>query len=155
MVNITCAAREAISAYSGLIALGGDYTFPLSNLSLQVSSFFLPNYTSFSLGKPKISPNQAVVAENFVLLYTDWRENGPGTHVRIDRSRFETVSNESALCWLTYSISPDNKDMPGWEWTSVYGFRLVEGGMENGLGGGWEFAVGDEEHQEYAKRFPN
>lgn len=155
MVNITCAAREAILAYGTLIALGGDYTYPLSNLSLQVSSFFLPNYTSFSLGKPRISLNESVVAENFVLQYTDWRENGPGTHVKLDEFRVETVSNESALCWLTYRISPDNSHMPGWEWTNVYGFRMVKEGMANGLNGGWEFAIGDEEHQQYELRFPN
>ncbi|RBQ78104.1 hypothetical protein FVER14953_21565 [Fusarium verticillioides] len=152
MVNMTCAAREAILAYSGLIALGGDYTYSLSDLSLKVSSFFLPNYTSFTLGKPNISPNQSVVAENFALLYTDWRDNGPGTHVTVDDYRVEVVSNESAVCWLTYRISPDDEKMEGWEWTNVYGFRIWKG-MANELSGGWEFAVGGEEHQQYEARF--
>ncbi|KPM39578.1 hypothetical protein AK830_g6988 [Neonectria ditissima] len=155
MVNITCAAQRAIAAYSAAIALGGDYSYPLSDLGAEVSSFFLPNYTSFSLGKSTLSPNQSVVANNFVSLYTEWRENGPGTHVRVDKSRLEPVSNESALCWLTYRVSPARNGMKGWEWTNVYGFRMVYGGMENGLEGGWEFALADEEHQQYAARFPN
>lgn len=155
MVNIRCAAQEAVAAYSSVIALGGDYTYPLSTLGAQVSTFFLPNCTSYHLGTSTISPNQSVVSENFVNLYTQWRENGPGTHVVITQSRVEPVSNESAICWLTYRVSPVSVDVEGWEWTVVYGYRLLDDGPDKGRNAGWEFVVGDEEHTEYAKRFPS
>jgi hypothetical protein len=152
MVNITSAAHAAVDAYSAAIALGGNYSYPLPRLASQISSFFLPNYTSFSLGERSVSQNQSVVAENFISLYTEWREEGPGTHVQIEDSRVEVVSDQSAICWLTYHISPTD-ECEGWNWTNVYGFRLVDGGLENGLQGGWEFAIGDNEHEQYAKRF--
>ena len=155
MVNIASAAQEAVKAYSAAIALGQNYSYPLHELGSHVSSFFLPNYTSFSLGSNTISANQSVVAENFVSLYTEWRATGgPGTNVTIKDWRIEAVSDQSALCWLTYEINPRPSCMKGWGWTNVYGFRLVDGGMENGLDGGWEFAIGDNEHEQYAKRYP-
>ena len=153
MVDIKSAARCAISAYSAAIALGGNYTVPLPELASEVSSFFLPNYTSYTLGKSAISANQSVVAENFISLYTEWRNSGgPGTVVEVTHTKMQPVSNETALCWLTFHIYPQD-GMEEWEWTNVYGFHLVEGGMENGLDGGWEFGIGDNEHLEYAKRF--
>ncbi|KAF2253596.1 hypothetical protein BU26DRAFT_538329 [Trematosphaeria pertusa] len=155
MVNITSAAQAAATAYGALIALGGDYTYPLSNLSVQISSFFLPNYTAFSLGEISVSPNASIVAERFISEYTTLRTEGPGTVVKVTDSRVEVVSDQSALCWLTYRISPQQTNLSGWDWTNVYGFRAVEGGLGNGLDGGWEFAVADQEHEEMAKRYPD
>lgn len=155
MVNITSAAHAAVKAYSAAIALGGNYSVPLPSLASEISSFFLPNYTSFTLGTMSISPNQSVVAENFISLYTEWRTSGPGTDVKVEHSRVEVVSNESALCWMTFRVFPQTADIQGWDWTNVYGFHLVEEGLENGLSGGWEFALADNEELEYAKRYPN
>ena len=154
MVKINSAAETAVAAYSAAIALGGNYSVPLHEVASQVSSFFLPNYSSFSLGQVNVSPNQSVVVDNFIAEYNDFRaKNGPGTDIRVTHSRVEVVSDESALCWLTYHICPIN-GMEGWDWTNVYGFRAVKGGIENGLEGGWEFAIGDNEHSQYEKRFP-
>lgn len=154
MVNINSAAEAAVAAYSAAIALGGNYSVPLHDVASQVSSFFLPNYSSFSLGHISVSPNQSVVAENFIKEYNEFRTNsGPGTNIWVTHSRVEVVSDESALCWLTYHIRPVS-GMEGWDWTNVYGFRLVKGGAENGLDGGWEFVIGDNEHSQYTKRFP-
>ena len=65
MVNITSAAKAAANMYAGLIALGGNYSYPLSDLSPQIASFFLPNYTAYSLGSIRVSPNQSVVEKAF------------------------------------------------------------------------------------------
>lgn len=153
MVNIISAAKAAVSAYGAAIALGGNYSVPLPELASQVSAFYLPNCTAFTLGQITVIPDQTIMAEGFTTLYTEWRENGPGTVVTLSRSRIELVSEGSALCWLTYRICPQTAGVEGWHWTNVYGFRLVEGGMENGLQGGWEFVVSDNEQQEYAKRY--
>ena len=37
--------------------------------AFQVSAFFLPNYTSFTLGKITIWANESAIAENFVAVY--------------------------------------------------------------------------------------
>ncbi|KAI5464831.1 hypothetical protein BGZ63DRAFT_440152 [Mariannaea sp. PMI_226] len=154
MVNITCAAKAAVSAYGALIAIGGNYSVPLPKLAVDVSSFFLPNYTSFSLGKINALQNKSSIAQNFVAQYTEMRDQGPGTVIKVEKSRVEAVSDQSALCWLTYRIQPQNTDKAPWSWTNVYGFRLVKGGLENGQAGGWEFAIGDREHEQYEKRYP-
>ncbi|KAJ5814492.1 hypothetical protein N7474_006269 [Penicillium riverlandense] len=155
MVSINSAAEAAVAAYSAAIALGGNYSVPLQEAASEVSSFFLPNYSSFTMGKITLSSNQSVVAENFIKEYDEFRASGgPGTDVHVTHSRVEAVSDESALCWLTYHICPIN-GMQGWDWTNVYGFRIVKGGIANGLEGGWEFAIGDNEDSQYTKRFPN
>lgn len=100
------------------------------------ASFFLANHTPFALGKISTSANQAVVADNFISLYTEWRDSGPGTVMKVKNSMINVMSNESALCWLTSRISPQTACLQGWNWTNVYGFRLVEGGLENGQHGG-------------------
>lgn len=150
MVNIHSAAEAAVTAYSAAIALGGNYSYPLPMLASRVSSFFIPNYTSYSLGKMSVSPNQSVVARNFEATYSEWRiSDGPGTVVQAIHHKVQPVSNTSALCWLTYHIDPQNGLLP-WEWTNVYGFRRTEEKFTNGLDGGWEFAIGDNEHLQYA-----
>lgn len=152
MVNVTSAAHAVVTAYAAAITLGGNYTYPLPVLADRVASFFLPNYTAFTLGAINISPNQSFVAHNFQLQYTDWRQNGPGTVVTVVQTQVQPVSNETALCWLTYRICPQNHMLP-WDWTNVYGFRMTDNVFTNGLRGGWEFAIGDNEHLQYAKRF--
>lgn len=149
-MNIHSAAQSAVTAYSAAIALGGNYSYPLPALAARVSSFFIPNYTSYTLGKMSVSPNQSFVAQNFEAEYSEWRaDGGPGTVVQVVHHKVQPVSNSSALCWLTYHIHPQN-GLPPWEWTNVYGFRQTEEKFTNGLHGGWEFAIGDNEHLQYA-----
>lgn len=150
MVNIHSAAESAVKAYSAAIALGANYSYPLPKLASHVSTFFMPNYTSYSLGEINLSPNQSVVASDFESIYSEWRSNGqPGTVIQIIHHKIQPVSNSSAICWLKYHIDPQN-GLPEWEWTNVYGFRRTEEKFTNGLYGGWEFAVEDNEHLQYA-----
>jgi hypothetical protein len=152
MVNISSAAHAAVTAYGAAIALGGNYSYPLPKLADTVSSFFLPNYTAYTLGKQSLSPNQSVVALGFEKTYTGWRKSGgPGTVVKIIHTNVQPVSNESALCWLTYHIQPQNGMLP-WSWTNVYGYRMTEKTLLTKLKGGWEFAIGDDEHLQYDQR---
>jgi hypothetical protein len=56
MVNIISAAHAVVTAYSAAIALGGNYSYPLPKLADTVSSFFLPNYTVYTLGEQVSHP---------------------------------------------------------------------------------------------------
>ena len=153
MVQIISAAEKAIVAYSAAIALGSNYSVPLQEIASDLSSFFRPGYTLFALGDITISPNQSVMAEAVIKEYTEYRKDGgPGTDIHVVWSRVEPVSDESAICWLTFLINPTN-GMDPWDWTNAYGFRAVEGGTENGQDGGWEWANGDNEYSSYEKRF--
>lgn len=155
MVNIATAARNAANAYAATIALGRDTSYPLPQLANEVSAFFLPNSTSFVLGSISIPPSQEAIAENFVAVYSDWRDNGPGTDISVTDTRVDVVSDQSAFCWLTFEISPKSGCGEGWNWVNVYGFRLVDGGIENGQEGGWELTNADNEAEQYAKHFPD
>ena len=155
MVNIAEAARAAVAGYGAAIALGGNYSIPITEVALQVSSYFLPNYTQFTLGTIGISPNQSIIAESLIAEYTSQRKSGgPGTNIKLQDSRVEVASDQSAICWLKFHIKPQDCVTKPWDWTIIYGFRLVEGGMDNGLDGGWEFGNGDDEQEQFAKRFP-
>lgn len=155
MVNITAAAHTTAAAFALAIGHGANYSNPLAEVAAEVSSFFLPTYTAFSLGSVTPKQNQSTIQEGFVQLYQLWREPGqPGTDVHIisSRTKIEAMSNESASCWMTYCVNPvDGSE--GWEWQTVYGFRLVENGTSNGQAGGWEYALADEEKQAYAQNW--
>ncbi|KAF2121646.1 hypothetical protein BDV96DRAFT_564667 [Lophiotrema nucula] len=154
MVNITTAAKAVAAGYALAISHGANYSIPLSTVADEVSTYFLPNYTSFTLGTINPLQNQSGIAAGFASLYELWRqEDQPGTKVHITKTKVRAVSDQSALCWLTYTIHPTN-GMEKWSWTNVYGFRMVENGTGARRAGGWEFVIGDQEHQEYAKRFP-
>lgn len=155
MVNIFSAAQQAIAAYSAAMALGGNYSVPLQQVASDLSGFFRPGYTLYALGDITISANQSVVEEGVIKQYTQYRSNGgPGTKLHVEWSRIEPVSDDSAICWLNILINPTNGMAP-WSWTNAYGFRRVEGGTENGLEGGWEWANGDNEVSTYQSRFPS
>jgi hypothetical protein len=69
MVNITVSAEVAAAAYALAIHHGSNYSIPLTDVAAEVASFFLPNCTSFALGKQTVSLNATIVAERFVETY--------------------------------------------------------------------------------------
>ena len=69
-------------------------------------------------------------------------------------SRIEPVSHEGAICWMTLYICPPKEGVECWAYTEPFGFRLNDT-VDNGLGGGWEFGIGDQEFNSACARFPN
>ncbi|KAJ5291176.1 hypothetical protein N7478_000427 [Penicillium angulare] len=153
MVNIISASQSVVAAYTATIALTGNYSYPLTSLGDRISTFFLPNYVSFALGDMTVMPNRSYVSEGFQAELTEWRGTGLGSQVSIIDSIIQPVSNESALCWLTYHIKPENGMAP-WDWTNVYSYRLTDEVSSTGVRGGFEFNNQDNENLQYAKRFP-
>lgn len=148
MVNVTAIAESFVAAFAAAIQLGGDPSVPIRTIADSVAIFFLPNQTSFSLGSISVRPNESVVAEGAYETFLQYNKSGVGLDVRLEESRVEKVSNESAICWITWKIYPKNCQK-SWDWTNAYGFRFVAN-RTNGLPGGWEWSIGDNEHEQFA-----
>ena len=147
MVNITTAAEAFVAAFAAAIQLGGNTSVPIRTIADTVATFFLPNQTSFSLGSISIRPNESVVAEGAYETFLQYNKSEVGLDVRLEDSRVEAVSDQSAICWITWKIFPRNCQK-SWDWTNAYGFRLVAN-RTNGLPGGWEWSIGDNEHEQF------
>ncbi|TEA13417.1 hypothetical protein C8034_v004859 [Colletotrichum sidae] len=152
MVNIKEAARAAATAYGLAAQKGGNDSIPLAEVAASLASFYLTNFTSFTLGQVTTLPDNATagVLTQLRLLNT----SGVGTDIRPCGARVEVVSSKSAICWVTFEIYPRSRNLARWTWTNVYGFRL-EDGRGNGLDGGWEYTNPDQEFQELLERVPD
>ena len=133
MVNITITAKSFVAAFAAAIQLGGNSSVPIRTIADTVATFFLPNQTSFSLGSISIRSNESVVAEGAYETFLQYNKSGVGLDVRLEESRIEQVSDQSAICWITWKIYPRNCQK-SWDWTNVYGFRLLTNGT-SGLPG--------------------
>jgi len=76
---------------------------------------------------------------------------GLGADLRLEHSRIEPVSDQSAVCFLTWTLHP--RDEAPWKFTVAYGFR-VSAGRPDGLVGGWEWVNADQEYQQLLERNP-
>ncbi|KAL0942861.1 uncharacterized protein CTRU02_200747 [Colletotrichum truncatum] len=152
MVNIKEAARAAVTAYGLASEKGGNTSVPLQEVAESLASFYLTNFTSFTLGQVTTLPQDPApgVLKQLQLL----NESGLGTDIRPCAARIEVVSSQSAMCWITFEIFPRTKKIDRWTWTNIYGFRLGEP-RKNGLDGGWEFTNADQEFQKLLERVPD
>ena len=68
-------------------------------------------------------------------------------------TRIEPISNVSAISRMTlYLCPPEKSGVDCWAYNEPFGFTLKES-IDNGLGGGWEFGVGDQEFSSVKERF--
>ncbi|KAF6803296.1 hypothetical protein CSOJ01_10997 [Colletotrichum sojae] len=156
MVNVKDAALATIAAYHLATQKCGNASVPLPEVASSLSSFYLQNFTSFTLGVATRLPDDPVPG---VLQQLQLYEKSVGTDIRPDRrkgaTRVDVVSNESAICFVSFEIFPRaGSGLAPWGWTNMYGFRMQKG-RENGLDGGWEFTNADQEYQQLLKRVPD
>ncbi|KAM7182852.1 hypothetical protein V8F20_012822 [Naviculisporaceae sp. PSN 640] len=169
MVSITKAARAAIKSYAAAVSLGADPSkVPPSQAAAAMAEHYLPNVTLFTLGSITTFPTQQFAAAQIENLLGQYNRSGLGADIRLDHSRVDPVSEQSALCWITWKIFPASVETSGkqekskdsdtstkpWSFTDVYGFRLASN-LTNGLESGWEFVIADDEFTKLAENWPS
>ncbi|CCF33463.1 hypothetical protein CH063_05652 [Colletotrichum higginsianum] len=156
MVNVKEAAQAAITAYGLATQQGGNASVPLAQVASSLASFYLANFTSFTLGGVSVVGGGETAAKGVLQQLRRLNESGLGTDIRLcGGGRVDVVSSQSALCWVTFEMVPPRTSKVGrWTWTNVYGFR-VETGRDDGLEGGWEFTNADQEFQTLLERVPD
>ncbi|MFP5456491.1 hypothetical protein [Rhizorhabdus sp.] len=114
-------------------AIAGHYLFP---------------YISFTLGHVHSFEDRATADAACTDQVARFGRSGVGTDIRLIDYKIVPVSEDAALCHLTWEVYPVN-GTPGWSWTNVYGYR------RKGEEEGFEFNVSDNEIGELLKRFPD
>ena len=114
-------------------AIAGHYLFP---------------YISFTSGIVTTFDDRETADEACVGQVARFERTGVGSDIRLQDFKVVPVSDESALCHLTWEVFPEN-GMPGWKWLNIYGYR------RRGDDEGFEFNVSDNEIGELLSRFPN
>jgi hypothetical protein len=154
MINIIASAQAAIDAWAAIVSLLSVPESNVTRIAEQVAPIYLPTYHAFDFGTVK-HLTQADIRSGAAAQWQHMRDIGVGTNAQLLYSRVETVSNESADCWMTiYICPPKSSHVACWAYTEPFGFRLMEG-IGNGLDGRWEFGVGDREFSSIKQRFPN
>lgn len=152
-LNVIAKAQAALNAWIAIVRLLAVPDSNVTAIAEQLAPIYLPTYVSITLGNitPRSQPN---IIEGASTQFQTFRDVGLGTDVQLLYSRIEPVSNESALVWVTlYLCPPESSNIACYSYTDPFGFRLSDE-VDNGLGGGWEFGIGDHEFQEACKRAP-
>lgn len=114
-------------------AIAGHYLFP---------------YISFTLGGVHSFEDRGTADEACTQQVARFDRAGIGTDIRLKDYKVVPVSDDAALCHLTWEVFPQD-GTPGWSWLNIYGYRR-KGDEE-----GFEFNISDNEIGELLKRFPN
>ncbi|KAK1990094.1 hypothetical protein LX36DRAFT_593353 [Colletotrichum falcatum] len=154
MVNIREAAQAAMTAYGLATEQAGNASAPLAGVADALASFYLANFTSFALGGVTTIPDHEAATAGVLYQLRAMNSSGLGTDIRFRGGRVDVVSDQSALCWVTFEIRPRADGVEGWSWTNVYGFRTQEG-QAGGLAGGWESTNADQEIAGLLARVPD
>src|SRR3569833_1108724 len=113
MVNITHAAKAAVTAYAAAVQMGRNTSIPSSDVASAMASLYLPGFTSFTLGQITVLPNETSAATSIDNILKLYNASGLGTDIRLAKSRVEAVSDQAAFCFLTWKIFPRNHIKPG------------------------------------------
>ncbi len=113
-----------------------------------IASHYLFPYISFTLGQIHSFADRTTADEACSLQIARFEKAGVGTDIRIKDVKIVPVSENSALCHLTWEIFPED-NRPGWSWLNIYGYR------QRGDEEGFEFNISDNEIAELLKRFPD
>jgi len=145
-------ALATLASYADALTRGAASSLPIREISSQMAKYYLPGCTAFTLRTITPFPDEEFASSMIQSQLERFVSLGVGINMRLEEARIEVISQTSAACWATFSVSIKNGE--GWSWTNVYGFRMVEG-RENGLKGGWEWVNGDGEMVELLGRYPN
>ena len=151
MVNVINAAQVTIDAWSAIVRLLAVPDSDVTTIAAKLAPIYLPTYTSITLGS--VTPrNQLCVRNGAAAQFQHSRDIGLGTDVKRLYSRIQPVSNDSAICWLSLYLCPPGKSkIQCYSYTEPFGFRLNDT-VDNGLRGGWEWGIGDQEFQSACAR---
>jgi len=167
MVNLLAAAKSAIRIYAAAIALGTNSSISTSETAAAMAELYLPNFTSFTLGSVTVFPDTTVARAGIEGTLIQFNKTGLGADIRLDHSRVDVVSAQSAICWVTWKIFPKGSEVgkgtgrkgakngvpKPWTFVDVYGFRLAAN-RTGGLEGGWEWSNADDEYLKLAENYP-
>lgn len=128
-----CRSYERAVAAVDHVAIAGHYGFPHT-------AFVLGQVVTFA---DRDVANAAVESQN-----TRLRTCGAGNDIRLAALSVQTVSDGSALCNLTWEITPAD-GTPGWRWLNIYGLRQTDEHQY------FEFNVSDNEIAELLRRYPS
>ena len=119
-----------------------------SSCAAALAAHYLPGLVAFVFGHHHSLATQEDWKEGIKQHLENFEKSGLGYDIRLAKSRVESVSANSAMCFVTWKILPNN-GVEGWEWENVYGYRLGMDGKE-----GWEFIVSDNEVAGLIQRAP-
>jgi hypothetical protein len=155
-----------IHSYARATALGS--TDPQASATA-MSSHYLPNLTSFTLGTTTTVSTPAEAAKGTLLHLQKLIKAGVGADIRLIRVAVKEISEFSAAVFVTWELVVDDNPISdggaegkagkgkakGWRWRNCYGYRRMEGqGVDGGVKEGFEYIVSDEEVGELVKRVP-
>lgn len=114
----------------------------------QVAGHYLFPYISFTLGHVHSFEDRETADAACIDQIGRFERVGVGSDIRLTSFRCDPVSDDAALCHVTWEVFPAN-EMPGWSWTNIYGYRR-RGDTE-----GFEFNISDQEIGKLLERFPD
>jgi hypothetical protein len=140
MREVFVAASNFVASYANASALGADPSNTPTSVAEALASHYplATPFTAFTFGEVTVFPDRQAASQKIAVHLERFMASGLGIDIFMREHRVEVVSADSALCWITWGIKPqDGTDR--WTWENVYGYRRV-GGQEH-----WEFVVADQE----------
>jgi hypothetical protein len=128
-----CRSYGAASQDGDPAAIADHYGFP---------------FTAFTLGDVSTFTDREEANRSVAWQLDRFTQSGVGTDIRLADCEIRPVSEQLALCHLTWSIRPID-GTPPWSWTNVYALRE---GADTTLY--FEAAFADNEIVEFLTRFP-
>ena len=129
-----CRSYGAASENGDPIAIAGHYGFP---------------FTAFTLGDVSTFTDREDANRRVTWQLDRFAQTGIGSGIRLDGLEIVPVSEQLALCHLTWSVQPSD-GTPPWSWTNVYALRESPAASLY-----FEAAFADNEIAELLKRFPD
>lgn len=141
-------AQIFVQSYASAMHTAQSPDATSTSCATALASHYLPGMTRYTFGHKHCFETQADSVAGIKAHLEAFERSGLGYDIRLRRSSVESLSSHSAICWLTWGITPKNGAV-GWSWQNVYGYRLGQGGEE-----GWEFVVTDNELAGVMQRAP-
>jgi len=129
-----CRSYGEASSRGDAAAVAGHYGFP---------------FTAFTLGNVSTFADLDEASRNVAGHLDRFARAGLGTAFLLEACDVTRVSDQSALCHLTWRIRPENGAEP-WSWTNVYALREAPDGSLH-----FEASIADNEILELLNRVPD
>ena len=141
-------AEAYVQSYASAMHTAQNPDVTTSSCAAALGAHYLPGLVAFVFGHHHSLATQEEWVGGIKQHLEKFKKSGLGYDIRLAKSRVESVSASSAMCFVTWKILPKN-GVEGWEWENVYGYRLGQDGKE-----GWEFIVSDNEVAGVMQRAP-
>lgn len=121
----------------------------LQSAAREMSSHYLPNLISFTLGTTTTISSAAEAEKGTLQHLQRLQKAGVGTEIKLVRMAVKEVGEFAATVFVTWEIKGG-----GWRWRNAYGYRRMPE-ADGKVKEGFEFIVSDEEVGELVKRVPS